>query len=560
MVEFSPVMGRNNKIKKDGIGHDWTEDQLIEYTKCMNDPEYFIEKYCKVINLDRGLVPFKLYPYQRKMINHFESNRHSIVLACRQSGKSISAVAYLLWYILFKPDKTVVILANKGSTAREMLGRLQLMYENVPLFLQPGAKTWQRGSMELSNNTKIFAAATSSDSVRGFSANLVYLDEFAFVERATEFYTSTYPVISSGQTSKIIITSTANGVGNQFYDLWVGAQSNVNEFKPFRVDWWDVPGRDEEWKAKTIANTSEIQFKQEFGNSFLGTGDTLIDAETLLRLSGKDPIKEMGEMKIYDEPKENHEYIMTVDTGLGGGGNADFSIMNIVDITTRPFEQVAVYRNNKIPPLLFPSEIEKWANVYNKALVVVETNDQGTVVANGLYYDIEYENLYLESAIKADGLGVKQTKLTKRLGCAAIKQILESGKINLHDKMTISEIQTFVKHGASYEASPGNTDDIMMTLVILGYISNTRKFMDMTDINLRQFLYEQQIKEIEDDMVPFGVVLDNVSDDIEEDGTWQVVEEFEKFGVDPSFGIPIPDYDDDEFDPRYAVEPFFKRY
>jgi hypothetical protein len=256
----------NINVKRDGVVQQFTQEQIQEYMKCMQDPAYFAIHYCKVISLDKGLVPFRLYPYQEKMFAHFNSNRFSIVLACRQSGKSISSVAYLLWFAVFHPEKTIAVLANKGATAREMLARITLMLENLPFFLQPGCRALNKGSIEFSNNSRIIAAATSGSSIRGMSVNLLYLDEFAFVERAAEFYTSTYPVISSGKDTKVIITSTANGVGNMFHKIWEGAVQGVNQFKPFRVDWWDVPGRDEKWKEETIGNTSQLQFDQEFGN------------------------------------------------------------------------------------------------------------------------------------------------------------------------------------------------------------------------------------------------------------------------------------------------------
>ena len=256
----------NAQVKKDGVQQGWSKEDILEYQKCMTDPVYFAETYGKVINLDEGLTPFKMYPYQKEMFKHFEDNRFSIVLACRQSGKSISSCMYILWYALFHPDQTIAVLANKGATAREMLSRITLALENVPFFLQPGTKALNKGSLEFSNNSRIIAAATSGSSIRGLSVNLLFLDEFAFVDDAATFYTSTYPVVSSGKTSRVIITSTANGIGNIFHKIYEGALQSTNEFKPFRVDWWDVPGRDEEWKKQTISNTSELQFQQEFGN------------------------------------------------------------------------------------------------------------------------------------------------------------------------------------------------------------------------------------------------------------------------------------------------------
>lgn len=498
----------NPNVKRDGVKQEWTPELVQEYAKCMKDPVYFAQSYVKVISLDRGLVPFKLYPYQQEMFGHFNDNRFNIVLACRQSGKSISSCAYLLWFALFHSEKTIAILANKGATAREMLGRITLMLENLPFFLQPGCKALNKGSIEFSNNSRIIAAATSGSSIRGMSVNLLYLDEFAFVERAAEFYTSTYPVVSAGKDTKIIITSTANGIGNIYHKIWEGAVQGVNEFKSFRVDWWDVPGRDEEWKKQTIANTSQLQFDQEFGNTFFGTGDTLIKAETLMSLRAQNPIRymESGDLLVYKEPEKNHEYIMCVDVSKGRG--QDYSTFTLIDISVRPFEQVAVYRNNTISPILYPNIIYKYAKSYNNAYIVVESNDQGSVVCNGLYHDLEYENMHVTSSVKSSGIGIEMNRKVKRLGCSAIKDILENNKLNIVDENTILEISTFEAKGQSYEASDGNHDDLMMNLVMFGYFVSTQFFADMTDINLKQMMFEQKMKEIEEDIVPFGFIDD----------------------------------------------------
>ena len=502
----------NINVKRDGVTHNWTNEEIVEYARCMKDPGYFASTYCKIISLDEGLVPFELYPYQEKMFKKFNDNRFNIVLACRQSGKSISSVAYLLWYVLFNPEKTVAILANKGATAGEMLARITLMLENLPFFLQPGCRALNKRSIEFSNNSRVVAAATSGSSIRGLSVNLLYLDEFAFVERAAEFYTSTYPVISSGKDTKVIITSTANGIGNIFEKIWTGAIQGVNEYTPFRVDWWDVPGRDEAWKLQTIANTSQLQFDQEFGNTFFGTGDTLVNAETLMALRASSPkaMLEGNSVYIYEETQKGHDYIMTVDVSKGRG--QDYSTFNVIDISTRPFKQVAVYRNNVISPILFPNIIYKYAKVYNEAYVVIEANDQGAVVCNGLYYDFEYENMHVESAIKANALGIEMNRKVKRLGCSTIKDILETQKLEIVDENTILEISTFIAKGQSYEASDGNHDDLMMNLVMFGYFSLSSQFGEITDINLKEMMYKNRMKEIDNDMVPFGFVDDGLEE------------------------------------------------
>ena len=336
----------NINVKRAGVQTEWTEEQIIEYKKCMVDPLYFIQKHLKIISLDEGLVPFKLYDYQQDLITHFDESRFSIVLACRQSGKSITACAYLIWYLLFQPEQTIAILANKGSTAREMLARITTMLEHVPFYLQPGTKVLNKGSIEFENDSRIIASATGANSIRGLSVNLLYLDEFAFVDNAEQFYTSTYPVVTSGGKSKVIITSTANGIGNMYHKLYEGAEHGKNEYQPFTVNWWDVPGRDEQWKQQTIANTSELQFEQEFGNSFLGTGNTLINANTLLGLQGHDPLWSKDNVHLYQSPIEDHTYIMTVDVARGRG--QDYSTFSIIDVTEKPFKQVGIYRDNMI--------------------------------------------------------------------------------------------------------------------------------------------------------------------------------------------------------------------
>lgn len=508
----------NPRVRGADTPHAWTKDELVEYAKCVKDPVYFAKTYCKVIHVDRGLVPFELYDYQELMFNHFNDNRFSIVLACRQSGKSISTVAYLLWYIIFKGEQVVGILANKGATAREMLGRITLMLENVPFFLQPGCKALNKGSIEFSNNSRIIAAATSSSSVRGMSMNLVYLDEFAFVERDIEFYTSTYPVISSGTTTKIIITSTRNGVNNMFNKIYEGAVQGTNEFAPFRVDWWDVPGRDEEWKRMTIANTSELQFKQEFGNEVIGAGDTLINPETLIGMKSIEPLAMKGSINIYKDPEIGHTYIMTVDVARGRG--MDYSTFNIIDTSTTPMEQVCVYRDNMVSPLLYPDIIYKYANHYNECYVIVESNDQGAVVCNGLYYDLEYEYVHVESLVKANSIGVTMTKKTKRIGCSNIKDIIEQGKLTINDNETIIEASSFVSKGSSYAADKNGHDDLMMNLVMFGWFATSPFFQDSTDIDMKSMLYHEKARQIEDDMIPVGVFNDGSSES--EDDGWVI--------------------------------------
>lgn len=499
----------NPKIKADGVQQSFTQHEVQEYIRCSQSVEYFCKNYVKVISLDHGLVPFELRGYQSELVKCYSENSHSIVLSSRQSGKSITTVAWILHYLIFNADKKVALLANKGAIAREMLARLTLMLENLPFFLQPGVRVLNKGNIVFAHNSEIIAASTSSSSIRGISANVIALDEFAFVHKAEEFYTSTYPVISSGKDTKVIITSTPNGVGNMFYKLWQGAISKSNDFKAFRIHWYDVPGRDQAWKEKTIANTSEAQFRQEFGCEFEGSADTLIDSSTLLGLQAQTPVKTHQEIVYYDLPIEEHSYVLVADVAKGRG--QDYSTFSVINTSVSPFKQVATYRNNTISPLLFPSVIMRAAIQYNSALVLVENNDAGQVVCNAIYYDYEYENMFTSSSVKSNGIGVTMDKKVKRIGCSNLKDLLEGGKIHVVDPHTISELACFVPKGGSFAASEGAHDDSVMNLVLFAWFVSTDIFKGMTNTDLRELLYSEKMMEMEEDLPPFGFVSSNSS-------------------------------------------------
>jgi len=380
------------------------------------------------------------------------------------------------------------------------------MLEHVPFFLQPGTKVLNKGSIEFENDSRIIASATGANSIRGLSVNLLYLDEFAFVDNAEQFYTSTYPVVTSGGKSKVIITSTANGVGNMFHKLYEGGLAEKNDYQPYTINWWDVPGRDEKWKAQTIANTSELQFEQEFGNSFLGTGNTLISANCLLGLQGQDALWTREHVHLYQEPVPEHTYIMTVDVARGRG--QDYSTFSVFDVTEKPFKQVGIYRDNMISPLLFPDIIERYGKLYNEALVIVENNDQGQIVCNALHYDLEYPNVFTQSSVKASGIGVTMTRKVKQIGCSTLKELMEENKLRVIDKFTIGELITFVGKGKSYEADGGQHDDLVMNLVMFSWFITTPYFQSLTDLELKKMLYDEQQQMIDDDMVPFGIIDD----------------------------------------------------
>ena len=507
----------NNLIKRAGVETKYTKDEIEEYQKCSTDPVHFIEKYTQIISLDEGLVPFNLRGYQENLINHFNDNRFSVVLAARQSGKSITSCAYLLWYLLFTPEVTVAILANKGAIAREMVSRIVTMLETVPFFLQPGVKILNKGNIEFGNDSKLVAAATSSSSIRGMSINMLYLDEFAFVEDAETFYTATYPVITSGKDSKVIITSTANGVGNMFHKIYESAVHGNSEYKSFLINWFDVPGRDEEWKKMTIANTSEAQFEQEYGNSFLGTGNTLINADTLLGLRAIDPDWRKDNVSVYERPIAGHTYITTVDVSQGRG--IDYSTFSIFDVTSKPFKQVCTFRDNMISPMLFPDLINKYCRPYNESLVIIENNAEGSMVATQLHYDIEYPNVFVQGMTKSTDIGITMSRKIKRVGCSTLKELLEENRLTVVDRHTITELMTYVNKGSSFEADRGYHDDMVMNCVLFSWFVTTDFFTNLTDTAVKDLLYAEQQKLIEDDMLPAGVFGEQRDDDTFVDST-----------------------------------------
>ncbi len=496
----------NPYIKKARFETKWTEDLLKEWLYCKEDIEYFAKKYVQIINLDLGKINIDPYPYQIKMWKSFSNHRFNIVLAARQSGKSIGYVVWILHKLIFTPDYKIAIAANKGTTARQILSRVSLALKNLPFFLQPGCEEFNKGSITFDTNSNVFAAATSSDSIRGDSVNCVILDEFAFVDNDTVFMTSTYPVISSGKSTKIIIVSTPNGIGNEYQKIWVRAINKRNEYHPIRVDWFDVPGRDEAWKALTIKNTSQRQFDQEFGLKFYGSSNTLIDGDVLSRLSHDNPIREKNGFRMYDKPHPQHKYIMTVDVAKGRG--IDRSTLTVFDVSSIPFKQVFVYQDALISPLVLPDILMKWGNIYNNALIIVESNDQGTMVASALHYDLEYENMFLSSYKTSDGIGIEVNKKIKAIGCSNMKDLIEENKLLIVDKNAISEMTTFISKGRSYEAKVGKHDDLVANIWLFGWFTATEFFEEYfnfaEDESLADVLFRDKRKEMEEVPLYFG--------------------------------------------------------
>ena len=524
----------NPNLKKAGTPIQFTKKQVQEWIKCKKDPIYFATHYIKIISLDEGLVPFDMYDFQKRILQDFHENRFNIAKLPRQTGKSTTVVAYLLYYAIFFDSVNIGILANKASTARELLGRLQLAYENLPKWMQHGILVWNKGNVELENGSKILAASTSASAVRGMSFNILFLDEFAFVPNhvAEQFFASVYPTITSGKSTKVIIISTPNGM-NHFYKMWEDARNDKNGYIRNEVHWSQVPGRDKKWKEETIKNTSKRQFAQEFECDFLGSADTLISPAKLQCIPFNDPINSNAGLDVFARAEEDHEYIITVDVARGIGG--DYSAFIVFDITTLPYKIVAKYRNNEIKPVLFPSVIFQVAKEYNNPYILVEVNDIGDSIAATLNYDLEYPNVLMcamrgrAGQIVGQGfsgtktqLGVKMSITVKKIGCANLKAIIEEDKLTFTDFDILQELTTFIQRKQAWEADEGYHDDLVMCMVLFAWLVMQDYFKEMTDQDVRRRIYEEQRNQIEQDMAPFGFIDDGLGDDtfVDADGSF----------------------------------------
>ncbi len=527
MADQNQYLGNPN-LKKTNTPVEFTKENIIEYGKCAEDPLYFIKNYVQIVSLDHGLVPFEMYGFQEGMVSTMHDNRFSIFKLPRQSGKSTIIISYLLHYALFNPNVNIAVLANKSITARDILGRLQLAYENLPKWMQQGIIAWNKGNIELENGSKIIAAATSSSAIRGGSYNIIFLDEFAFVPSnvAEQFFASVYPTITSGQNTKVIIVSTPHGM-NMFYKIWVDAQERRNDYIATEVHWSEVPGRDEEWKKETIRNTSESQFNAEFECEFLGSIDTLISAHRLKTLVYRNPIQSNAGLDIYVRPEKDNVYMITADVSRGTAN--DYSAFVVFDVTEIPYKVVAKFRDNEIKPLLFPTKIHEVAKAYNQAYVMVEVNDIGEQVANALQFDLEYDNLVMASMRGRAGqilgagfsggraqLGVRTTKAVKKIGCSNLKQLIEDNKLIIEDYDAVNELSTFIVRGSSYQADDGCNDDLVACMFMFAWATDQTYFKELTDNDIRKTMIKEQQDMLEQDMAPFGFIVNGIDDPFED--------------------------------------------
>jgi len=517
----------NYSLVKGNQPISFTKKQVQEIRKCMEDPVYFALTYVKIISVDKGLIPFNPWDFQRDMINVFNSNRFVITKCPRQSGKTTTIIAYLLHQILFRPNTTVGILANKGATARDILGRLKLAYTYLPKWMQQGIEVWNLGDIKLTNGSRVIAAATASDAVRGYTFNIIFLDEFAFVPNndAVKFFSSTFPTISSGQTTQVLIVSTPNGL-NLYHKMWKDAIEKKSRFIPIEVAWDMVPGRNQKWKADTIANMGEEQFRQEFETEFIGSSHTLISPNKLRLMSWMAPVEDDKQgLHIFYPPEEGHTYAIMAD--VSEGQQKDASAFSVIDVTNIPYQQVARYKNDSISTLLYPTVIFGAGKKYNNAYILVEISSIGMEVANILHHELEYENLVKiqmkgrqgqqisQGYLKRIAFGLKQSTATKRIGCSNLKALVESDKLIVNDADTILELTAFTAQKESYKAEQGNHDDLCMTLVLFGWFIAQRQFRDSLKNDIRQVMQKEALNIDQEDMVPFGIVVDGTEDDAE---------------------------------------------
>lgn len=513
-------------LKRANVNTPWPEDQKAEWRKCRDDIIYFIKTYMRIVHVDHGLVLFNMWDFQQDMITQMKDNRFFIAKCPRQIGKSIVTAGFILHYILFNKEKNVAILANKSATAMEILDRVKKAFRYLPDFLQQGVEVWNKGDIMLENGCHVSAYATSSDSVRGQSFSMVFIDEVAFIptNEWNEFWKSTYPTISSGKKTKMVLVSTPNG-RNHYYKLWqaaTGQSKRKSKFVPFSVHWRDVPGRDDQWMHDQIANTSEEDFAQEHLCKFLSASGTLIAAWKFDTFVEKHPVETIEDMEIMALPETKHKYICVVDVAKGRG--QDYSAASFIDVTSYPYRQVALYHSNEISPLLLPTLLKKWCEFYNESFILIELNDTGVMVAKELYMDLEYENLITFSASEGGkgkglwSLGLETTKRVKSVGCSTLKDLLEKDKLIIHNTKTINELEVFVENGLSWEAEEGYHDDIVMSLVLFSYFTTMDKFEDFASFRKRpqEEMFEEDINKILDEEAPFVLYDDghNMDNDI----------------------------------------------
>lgn len=468
----------------------FTEQQLIELARCtdpINGPQYFMDNYFYIQHPVKGKMLYHPFDYQKKLIDTYHNSRFSISLMPRQTGKSTSAAGYLLWYAMFVPDSTILIAAHKYTGAQEIMQRIRYAYELCPDFIRAGATSYNKGSIDFENGSRIVSQTTTETTGRGMSISLLYCDEFAFVRPsiAKEFWTSISPTLSTG--GKAIITSTPNSDEDQFAVIWKQANKRIDEFgnetelgingfRPYQANWWEHPDRDEQWKAEEIGRIGEERFRREHGCEFLIYDETLINASTLIEMAGIDPIERQGQVRWYKKPEKQYTYIVALDPSLGTGG--DPAAIQILELPT--LKQVGEWQHNKTPIQRQVGILKEIANYLYEVIgsdtaiyYSVENNTLGEAALLAIS-EIGEENIHgvflseprRPGAARSYRKGFNTTNKVKLSACAKLKSLVEQKKLHIASKNLISEFKTFVAVGSSFEAKPGETDDLVMSMLL----------------------------------------------------------------------------------------------
>lgn len=497
---------------------------LKEWVKCSNDPIYFIETYMKITDPDGKMVSFKLYDYQKDIINSYHKNRNTISCMARQSGKSTTTCGFILWFINFHSFQNVAILANKGDIAMEILGRVQFAHQNLPTWIQQGTVEWNKGSFVLENGSKVRATATGPRSIAGFTVNFLFIDEAAHIENWEEFYAASSETISAGKNTKIALVSTPNGL-NHFFEIFSAA--GKNGYNAIKVSWRKVPGRDENWKKAALQrmNFNEEKFRQEHECEFLGSSGTLIAGWKLQIMFPSIPIHDQAKLRMWKKPQRGHIYCIICDCSEGKG--MDYNAFQVIDITKLPYEQVARFRDNMNSPIEYCQTIYQTASNYNNAAVLVENNiNLGGQVVDHLADDYDYEYILYSANKGRDGKqisggfaktterGIRTTKTVKAVGCSILKLLIEQDKLIVNDADTIYELSTFSRKKKSYEAEPGKHDDLVVGLFLFGWLTEQPYFRELSDINTLAKLREKTEEQIMEELTPFGFIVNHQDDDM----------------------------------------------
>lgn len=524
---FKPITHINKTIKYE----KWiltTEDHILE---CADTHIVFDENYNEVFVKDLRRGDKILTKYSSEKVISIENTHNMVnmyditVNDCNHryytndilSHNTTSYVCFIVWLSVFHKDTAIAVLANKGATSRQIIQRVELAIMYLPKWICPGIVSFNKGSYEFDNGSSVISGSTTSDSIRGSSFKCLIVDELGFIPSNifAEFWKSVYPTISSGKETRVIGVSTFNGQ-NHFYDMWVEAEAGKSNFVPTRVDWWDVPGRDENWKNEQLKAMSEEDFAQEFGNEALGSGLSLLSSKgfSMIEKTVQQPLQFTLDSKIYEEPIKGHRYIVSCDCASDG---LDYSAFSVIDITQFPYKQVATFRNNKISHLQYPTIITQFAYKYNNADVLVENNEVGKTILHILNYELEYENLISMKIGPKIQLGVRTTTKSKSVGCARLKDMIERGQLLILDKYTQTEFKHFSIKGSSYEAESGYHDDTVMCLVIFAYYASTSNFKMKYDRNFFDEMKDIYEKEAEESLTPlpmFGYDVRHQDNDI----------------------------------------------